>query len=314
MGSYTALNYRYMWRNQGGGPTPGPDPSRGSSKTRLILALLEGLSTAELLQISLAATSAAARRSGEAQGPASATAGHVVARNEEEAPAAKFRARRPFHPGRLAAAFKQAQASLSLRPTTAESGSEAAEGGGAGGGREGLHGIAWLATQPNLQAAVRVDGEGSVVVEPGGAWWACIPRSKWPPGLEAEIAPLWEEPHGERGTELQLPRPVGAHEEAAVRRLAVDLEAALVRDGEWQFSDDPRANSSQLEDPYAHEWETALKATEGDERAAKIEDDVRSAFATKTTTTSAFASAWARPQQYRNCVPCGGEKIAEAKC
>ena len=224
-------------------------------------------------------------------------------------PSRKFRAHRPFHPQRLALALTAAQQALDLRPWPS-SGPEGATRGGAtrrpspaprsaddrdrkkdetNGEEEEeedddddtdgrLRGLAWLVTQPGLQADIGVNGEdGSVYVEPGQAWWACIPKSKWPPGLEDEIQPLWREPHGDRQTELTLPRAVGSHEVNVVAKIRNDLEAALVTDAEW-------AETAGLEDPWAEAWQVELKATEKAELGARLRSEVGQAFATVATT------------------------------
>ena len=303
MGSYTALSYQYMWRKTANGGDPVAYNGRGAKS--VILDLLQELSMEELLEVSASAATAAAKRySGAASAAAPAKSQINQALNEdkkpaamEQPPAATFCARRPFHPGRLDAALRRAQALLSLRPAADDPNSDDGDGDHADGdeSRLSLHGLAWLATQNGLQALLRVDENGVVIVEPGDAWWAGIPKERWPFGLEDDLKALWVEPHGDRQTEIFLPRPVGAKEAAVVRQLASELEAALVTDAEWE-------DVTLLDDPFADHWEAALRATEGAERAARIADEVKSAF-------GGFGTAAMGPlvgfggQRY--CPPCG---------
>ena len=128
-----------------------------------------------------------------------------------------------------------------------------------------LDGIAWLATQHDLQGVVHfssdgdedegedeTDGGGGVSVAPGLPWWAAVPRETWPAGLAAEIVPLWHEPHGDRQTEL------GVRVAAAVDRPWVEahLQAALV--SEEELLQGPLALRGQLHDPYLLAWEAEL--------------------------------------------------------
>ena len=326
MSSYMAVSYKYLWRqavDKGfdiGAPralAPSNLEQRdiNGGARALVLELLEELSMVELLEISAAAAAAAAKLHGgatsagahssprstaipKAAPKAAATASGEIggksamdAEEDAEEEPGKFRSRRPFHPDRLAAALTKAQSAFDLCPT------------GDGGGGASLHGIAWLATQSGLQALLRVDGDGVVCVEPGDAWWACVPKPKWPPGLANDIGPLWQEPHGDRQTELFLPEATGAVEQAALTQLASDLKAALVDDGEWE-------DTSLLSDPFAHEWETALRATEEEERAARILDEVESAFR-----RNSIGSAVSLFGGVALCTPCvGSSKIKEAVC
>ena len=303
MGSYTALSYQYMWRKTANGGGSVAYDGRGAKS--VILDLLQELSMEELLEVSASAATAAAKRySGTASAAAPAKSQINQAFNEdkkpaamEQPPAATFCARRPFHPGRLDAALRRAQALLSLRPAADDPNSDDGDGDHADGdeSRLSLHGLAWLATQNGLQALLRVDENGVVIVEPGDAWWAGIPKERWPFGLEDDLKALWVEPHGDRQTEIFLPRPVGAKEAAVVRQLASELEAALVTDAEWE-------DVTLLDDPFADHWEAALRATEDAERAARIADEVKSAF-------GGFGTAAMGPlvgfggQRY--CPPCG---------
>ena len=97
-----------------------------------------------------------------------------------------FRARRPFHPGRLAAA-------LGSRPRP-----------GPLGGLLRLKGFAWLATRSSQQANTALAGT-QFTVTPGAPWWAAIPRYQWPNGLAEELLSdkdSWDTDFGDRRTEL----------------------------------------------------------------------------------------------------------------
>ena len=99
-----------------------------------------------------------------------------------------YRAKRPFHPERL-------QAALGSRPRA-----------GALAGLLRLKGIAWLATQHQLQAHAALAGT-QFSLAPGPPWWGAMPRDEWPEGLEEAIEPLWDAEHGDRQVELVLATP-----------------------------------------------------------------------------------------------------------
>lgn len=288
MGSYMSLSYEYMSRRS--------SAMQGRTPRDLVLELLEELSAAELLEVSAAAAAAASTRGTEA------TTRRVQETDacEEEKEQAKFCSRRPFDPTRLDAALRRVQSRLDLCPTY-ESDEEEEDSDQPA---RSVHGIAWLATQSGLQGRILVDEDGVVCVLPGDAWWANIPTAKWPAGLSDEIAPLWQEPHGDRMTELFLPASGTAEEARAVATLSAELELALVTDEEWE-------GAAELDDPYADAWGDALRATEGAERAEKIADEVKSAFGTGLTgmAIAPFAQA---ARQY--CAPCGPAMIAETAC
>ena len=183
---------------------------------------------------------AEAEQEAEAQAEAEAEAeaeAQAQAQAEEEAKAEgiefKFHEARPLAPLRLHAVLQEL------------------------GGAEAvawLRGVAWLATQPNLQAIVG-EGEGEVGglrVEPGQRWWASIPKEKWPMGLARDIAPLWHEPHGDRQTEL-----VGRVRDEATRRWVEErLRGALLTEAEMVQGSE--AWPEQMSDPYAEAWEQTL--------------------------------------------------------
>ena len=123
-----------------------------------------------------------------------------------------------------------------------------------------------------------------------------LPSVVAPPGLEEDLLQpgLWDEEHGDRGTELLLPRPRSARERAALQALRAQLEAALATPAEWEAA-------QQLDDPYADEWRMVLTATQGAEQQARIADEVKRAFVPQ-----AFVATWRGATRPGVCTPCGG--------
>ena len=257
----------------------------GGGAGKPLSALMGALPLAELLELAAAASTAAAAR--VRSGDAVEEAPPPEEAEEEEVP--KFRALKPFPPERLDETLQQL--------ATDRDGAR-------------LEGIAWLATQPDLQALVkpRHDGTGGASVEPGDPWWAVIPRAKWPEGLEADIKPLWHEPMGDRQTELAL-LPLAADgpplPTAACAELCARLEACLVTEAEAGLP------PAELDDPFAELWKPVLLAAAKEENAAKIEDDVRSAFERARAPKGRFvsmsfgAAASGKGPQCVPCLPCG---------
>ncbi|MFN3992943.1 MAG: GTP-binding protein [Tabrizicola flagellatus] len=112
-----------------------------------------------------------------------------------------YRARAPFHPGRIHAVLN--------------------------GDLPGViraKGHFWLATRPDWVAEFSLAGAVSSVT-PLGIWWASVPRERWPAHPEAlkEVLSKWQEPWGDRRQEIVF---IGAGlDEAALR---ARLDAALV--------------------------------------------------------------------------------------
>ena len=61
----------------------------------------------------------------------------------------------------------------------------------------------WIATRPEWVAEFSLAGAISTV-RPLGAWWAAVPKERWPEheGFHAYIDQLWEEPFGDRRQEI----------------------------------------------------------------------------------------------------------------
>jgi G3E family GTPase len=112
-----------------------------------------------------------------------------------------YRARQPFHPGRIHAVLN--------------------------GDLPGViraKGHFWIASRPNWAAEFSLAGAVSSVA-PLGGWWASVPKERWPTHPDAldEMASKWQEPWGDRRQELVF---IGhGMDEAAIR---ARLDAALV--------------------------------------------------------------------------------------
>jgi G3E family GTPase len=132
-----------------------------------------------------------------------------------------YRARRPFHPARFAAALKTDWPGNVLRSK----------------------GFFWLASRPD--AAGEWSQAGGIVRHgPAGIWWAAAPRAHWPqdPEYRARIEAEFEGEYGDRRQELVF---IGQHlEPDAIRAI---LDACLLTDAEMAAG--PRA-WCEFEDPF----------------------------------------------------------------
>ena len=137
----------------------------------------------------------------------------------------KFRALRPFHPERIAAALR----------------------GEHGCGLQSLNGIAWLACRDGEQVLLSYAAAASALVaERGPPWWICVPENEWPDGLAEELQPLWNGDFGDRQVELAV------QTKSCSARGAIEaaLRDCLLTDAEFQLGADEWAN---MRDP----WEEA---------------------------------------------------------
>ena len=93
-----------------------------------------------------------------------------------------YRARRPFHPGRL----HDMMMGGFLKTTRSK-------------------GFCWLATKHDY-AAMWSQAGGSFRIEPVGRWWAVAPRDHWPEDAESRewIRSKWAEPFGDRRQEVVM--------------------------------------------------------------------------------------------------------------
>ncbi|OLP80861.1 putative metal chaperone YciC [Symbiodinium microadriaticum] len=120
-----------------------------------------------------------------------------------------FRARRPFHPERLRSLMEAACARSGAMQDLVR-----------------LKGITWLACHNNLSLTAAFAGS-SFAITLGPPWWAVVPRSDWPQGLEDGLKPFWDDVYGDRQQELVC---IGIHmDETAVKAA---LEQCLVTDEE----------------------------------------------------------------------------------
>ena len=140
-----------------------------------------------------------------------------------------FRAKRPFHPGRL-------QAALGSRPLP-----------GALGGLLRLKGFAWLATRRSQQMHAALAGT-QFTMAPGPPWWAAVPRKLWPAGLAEDFQGTWDVQHGDRRTELVCIGRALDHEAASAQ-----LEACLITTEEMAAGEKSwLALSDPWPDPFAN--------------------------------------------------------------
>jgi G3E family GTPase len=150
--------------------------------------------------------------------------GHLPASVDATSAHFVYRARRPFHPGRLWRLLHQEWPDV-IR----------------------AKGFFWLATRGEVGGSLSQAG-GTCRHGPAGVWWAAQDRSEWPtddPELEAEIVAEWygdpdDNSIGDRRQELVL---IGLDLDAAWQErfdacLLDDAEWALGPDG-WRRFDDP---------------------------------------------------------------------------
>jgi G3E family GTPase len=146
-----------------------------------------------------------------------------------------YRARRPFHPARLAAFF------ASEWPGVLRS-----------------KGFFWLATRMDEVGSWSQAGSACRTTR-AGFWWAGVPNTEWPtePERRAEIVKEWQEPFGDRRQELVL-IGIGMDEPA----LRAGFERCLLSDAE--MSPGP-SGWAALSDPFAS-W----NVTPSEEPAAQV--------------------------------------------
>jgi G3E family GTPase len=137
-----------------------------------------------------------------------------------------FRARRPFHPGRLWKAFNQEWPGV-IRSK----------------------GFFWLASRPR-HVGVWSQAGGDCQVSCGGVWWACVPREEWAgdPETCGEVEALWSEPYGDRRQELVL---IGSNLDR--EKLTLMLERCLLTPEEMGLGEEGWLS---LRDPF-EKWEVA---------------------------------------------------------
>jgi G3E family GTPase len=129
-----------------------------------------------------------------------------------------YRARRPFHPGRLWQIVQECMEGV-LR----------------------IKGFCWLASRPE-QLGYWSQAGTSLRLEGKGRWWADIPRSEWPAPDDPWILSRFQEPHGDRRQELVV---IGL--DLDVAKLQAMFQACLVTDQEFASGPD---GWRQFEDPF----------------------------------------------------------------
>ena len=143
-----------------------------------------------------------------------------------------FRARRPFHPARLAAAVEQLDGILRSK------------------------GSVWLATRPDICGTW--SGAGPWLrLEPAGWWLADTPRDGWDLDDEEEAARqrVWDALVGDRRTEVVLigqDLDAGAIHALLDTALLTDAEVAAGADA-WRQLDDPLPAWDVAADGYVHD-------------------------------------------------------------
>ena len=144
---------------------------------------------------------------------------------DHESSSFTFRALRPFHPERIAAALRDEHAS----------------------GLQSLNGIAWIACRDREQVLLSYSSAASALVaERGPPWWICVPEDEWPDGLAEELRPLWNGDFGDRQVELA----VQTKSASARGVIEATLKYCLLTDAELQLGADEWA---KMRDP----WEEA---------------------------------------------------------
>lgn len=157
-----------------------------------------------------------------------------------------YRARRPFHPARLYALWKN----RSLMQKVLRS-----------------KGYVWLATRPDWIGQWSQAGR-ILSLAPIAIWWDAVPQDEWPdwpaePEARQEILGNWQEPFGDRRQELVI---IGQYLDERAMRWALD--ACLLTDAELA---EGKAAWLKLEDPWPA-WPTPEEA-----RAAQQAEEARAA-------------------------------------
>jgi G3E family GTPase len=131
----------------------------------------------------------------------------------------RYRARRPFHPGRLEQFLARHWKGV-LRSK----------------------GFFWLATRMDRAGSWSQAGPARII-NPAGRWWASVPKDSWPddPELRAEATEHWEPPYGDRRQDLVF---IGISVDEPLLRASLDrclLSEEELADGPeaWQLLEDP---------------------------------------------------------------------------
>lgn len=117
-----------------------------------------------------------------------------------------FRARKPFHPGRLWKLLSETPGLIRAK------------------------GFFWKATSHDDAWALQLTGPW-VDASPAGRWWAAVPPDTWDLDTDdrAEVESQWQEPYGDRRQELVF---IGTFPDEGAQALQKQLEGALLTDAE----------------------------------------------------------------------------------
>jgi G3E family GTPase len=119
-------------------------------------------------------------------------------------------------------------------------------------------GFVWLASCHELQGDFSLAGN-QLSLLPGHPWWAEIDRSDWPENLEKAIAPLWQEPYGDRQQEI-----IWIGQSLDKEAVTAILDECLVSDEEMEAGPDvwKRHCHDSYEDEeidaFLHDWNAAI--------------------------------------------------------
>jgi len=143
-----------------------------------------------------------------------------------------YRARRPFHPGRLMAFFN------SEWPGVVRS-----------------KGYFWLATRNDIAGSLSQAG-GALTHEAAGMWWSALPEDEWPNDAEFReyLRDVAADGYGDRRQEVVV---IGIDMDEA--RIKADLDSCLLSDAEFSLGP---AVWRELPDPFPA-WELAERPAAG---------------------------------------------------
>eukprot|EP00927_Polykrikos_kofoidii_P022732 TRINITY_DN2113_c0_g2_i2.p1 TRINITY_DN2113_c0_g2~~TRINITY_DN2113_c0_g2_i2.p1 ORF type:complete len:1063 (+),score=184.56 TRINITY_DN2113_c0_g2_i2:139-3327(+) len=141
-----------------------------------------------------------------------------------------YRRRQAFHPGRFATFMKDPEA-LPVSVLRAK-------------------GFVWIASRMDFAGSLSCVGRLKDLRQ-GQPWWAAVERDLWPEGLEEDLKPLWQDPHGDRMQEIVV---IGSFEQADIE---ARLDACLLSDEEasslpWNFLDELPSWDEAAEDVHAN--------------------------------------------------------------
>ncbi|GMH88517.1 hypothetical protein TL16_g11179 [Triparma laevis f. inornata] len=166
-----------------------------------------------------------------------------------------YRALRPFHPQRYKELAAAMETRAELMPEVKVAGPSAASVSDVN--KSALRvvrskGIVWIACGfgQSQQGIMSLAGR-HLTISPGPPWWASIAWDQWPAGLEEKITPLWNEPWGDRQSELVV---IG--QDMIEEKVRAALDACLLTDEE--MGENPECWDN-FENPWQKEWDKQLQ-------------------------------------------------------